>query len=90
MPMYFVSASIRGVPVMCNTIEAKSVSAALEFWRNEFADAPGKLRAELPDFDDMNRKFAEQLLEGMDQHRADAAIYGVEFKARPSRAKEAA
>lgn len=90
MPMFFVSASIRGVPVMCDTIEATSISAAVEIWRNEFADAPGKLRAELATFNDMNRKLAERLLEAMDQHRADAKAYGVEFKARPSRAKVAA
>jgi hypothetical protein len=87
MAKFAVKAMIRGVPVMCNTIEAKSISAAVEIWRNEFADAPAKLRAELPTFNEANRGFALRILATMDQHREDAKRYGVEITARPSRAK---
>lgn len=85
---FAVKASICGVPVMCDTIEAPSISAAVEMWRNEFADAPDKLRTQIPTFNEMNRVYALQLLAYMDAHREDAKRYGVEISARRSRAKD--
>lgn len=84
---FFVSATIRGIPVLSDTIMAASHGAAIEIWRNHFAERADKVRASYHTFNDMNRGIADRLLKLMDEQAIEASRNGVEFSARPSRAR---
>lgn len=84
---FAVKASIRGIPVMCDTIMAATVGAAVEEWRNHFAERADKLRAAYPTFNAINRGFADGMIKLFEAQAAEGRAYGVEFSARPSRAR---
>jgi hypothetical protein len=87
MAKYFVSIDILSRPVMCSTIEAASPSEARAVWEKHFWESPHELRKAIPAMDGLNRAYAAQMLDLMEQTRERARLYGITVRARRSYAK---